>query len=453
MNTMNNINISFVLPPLFFNKDSIGFNEMLTSELAAICKKNRIHHFISNEKPEHKSSIYILPVQYRDDVFSEWMIQCIKMCKKIGSVVMVCGKSSSVEFRYILKYTEADYVFLGEADITLDEIVKELPEIPESQWHNRLKSIPGLAYINTNKICKTEIRECKEPMDNLPMPEYEYLTFTNVKYPICVMETSRSCHGKCNFCEGYLFRCFNKGNEYRAKSPERVIEEMKYVINTYKCRIFSFSDDNFFADGNKGKQRAIEIANKLISNKIKAKFTIECRADDVEYDIFKLLKQAGLIKVFIGIESGSQSVLDRYHKGITVEDNHKAIRILQELNIKCHPGHILFDPKTTINELWDTVNFFETYISDFFSFQEGYDSRLLYYPQGCSIVQDFWPNKSKEFYEKVWYHGVECMFEHERTEKVYLKYCEYINDQNLFSGTNMLQRRIYCLKKALIETK
>lgn len=442
--------ISIVIPPLFFNKDSIGYNEMLASELKAVISSYRIiKSSICIERPNEKADIYILAVQYRDDVFSGWMTQTIKECHQLGGIVFVCGKSASVEYRYLLKYVNANFVFMGEAEETLENII-EIAITKKKVKYEDFYGIKGIAYLFENEIIKYK-RLLKKSLDDLPMPQYEYISSREVKYPICVMETSRSCHGKCNFCEGCLFRNFTGENEYRVKSPERVVDELKYVIQTYGTRVFSFADDNFFADGHRGKQRAIEIADLIIKNHLKNRFTIECRADDVDYEIFKNLKKAGLIKVFVGIESGSQAVLDRYNKGTTVDVNRNAIDILNSLNIQCHPGYILFDPKTTLSELQETVAFFEPYLDSLFSFKEGYDNRLLYYPQGCPIVNDFWPNQTEEFYEKVWYQGVECLYEDEKTAAVYEKFSEMMSDSQMFSGSNMLKRRIYCLKKALIE--
>ncbi len=425
---------------------------MLASELTAVCQEEKVRFAIDVEHPTSSANLYVLTVQYREDVFSEWFVQCVNECRKMNGVVCVCGKSSAVEYRYILKYTNADYVFLGEAEETLREILHIIDEREQDAWWERIHSVDGVAYKVGDRIIKTAKRRCRSSMDDLPYPKYEYLTRRDI-YRLCVMETSRSCHGKCNFCEGYLFRNFVERSECRAKSPRRVIEEIKYVIDTYSCRVFSFSDDNFLMDGNIGKQRAVEIANLLDENKIKIRFTIECRADDIDYETFRCLKRAGLIKVFVGIESGSQAVLDRYNKGTTVEDNHKAIQILNELGIQCHPGHILFDPKTTDKELWDTVNFFEPYLDTLFSFEEGESDRLLYYPQGCSIVRDFWPNRNEQYYEKVWYKGVECEFEHEKTSRIFALFSKYIKDSALFQNTNILQRRILCLKKALIDVE
>ena len=440
--------INFVIPPLFFNKDSTGFNEMLASELSAICVRNKVDFSTYYEYTDRRANLYIFPVQYREDVFSKWFVQSIEKCKSLGGIVIVCGKSSSVEYKYILNNTEADFVALGEFDNTLQDIIKIDFNCDIQLQINKIREIPGLSYLYNSKLIKSGKRSVLSSMDDLPFPCYEYLENKN-NYRLCVMESSRSCHGKCNFCEGHLFRSFTIGNEYRVKSPQRVVEEIKYVVNRYSCRVFSFSDDNFFADGDKGLQRAIEIANLLISNKTKIRFTIECRADDVKKDVFEYLKKAGLIKAFIGIESGSQSVLDRYNKGTTVEDNHYAIQTLSDLNILCHPGHILFDPKTTKQELGETVSFFEKYIDKLFSFDQGDSDRLLYYPQGCDIVYKFWPNKSQQFYENIWYNGINCEFEDEHTKTIYENFTRYMSDNEKYKNDNILKRRILCLKDAI----
>ena len=443
--------VTFVLPPLFFNKDSTGFNEMLACELAAVCKEKSVNYTYIFEKPEQKADIFILPVQYREDVFSQWMTDCVDLCHRLNGIVFVCGKSASVEYRYVLKYAKADFVLLGEAEETLSEILK-IGTKNGVLSKNIFEDIIGMAY-EVDGAIKYRLRKIENSsMDSLPFPDYSYLKQKD-KYRICIMESSRSCHGKCNFCEGYLFRNFSGGKEYRVKSAERVVAEMKDVIDKYSCRVFSFSDDNFFADGKFGRKRSEEIAKLLIDKRVKCRFTIECRADDIDYETFKLLKHAGLIKVFVGIESGSQFVLDRYNKGTTVQDNHNAIRILKKLNIQCHPGHILFDPKTTEKELWETVNFFEEYLDFLFSFDEGESNRLLYYPCNCTIVNDFWPNCSEEEYEQIWYHGINCTFENKQTEKIYSLFLQYMKQKELYENYNVLQRRILCLKKALLEVR
>lgn len=439
--------ICIILPPFFFNPDSQGFNEMLASEMIAVCESSA-DVSVCKEFPQNEADIFIMTVQYREDVLSEWMQKSIMRCKQLGGIVMVAGKASSVEFAYILKRCGADFVFLGETEETLSDLLSlSIPlDIP------KLKSVDGLAYIEKDSV-KYRLRKREETLDDYPIPQYRYLEEGKKIYPLCVMETCRSCHGKCNFCEGYLFRQQNLGDTYRVKSPERVVEEIENVIKTYNCRLFSFSDDNFFADGNRGIERAEQIAKRLIEKKIKMRFTIECRADDIMPDSMALLKKAGLYKVFVGIESGSQDVLNRYNKGISVEQNHQAIKTLNDLHILCHPGHILFDPLTTRKELEDTVSFFESYLDYFFSFNDGFDSRLLFFPHGCEILKLYWPNQSEEFYDNICYNGIRFAFQNPEVESIYNKFVENLQNQNKYKDSNLLKRRIYCLKEALNEIR
>lgn len=434
--------ICFVLPPFFFNPDSQGYNEMLASELMATCKPY-VSTYVDNEYPHIEADIYIMCVQYREDILSSWMKTCIYQCKQYGGIVMVAGKASSVEYEYVLTQCCADFVFLGEPEETLFDIISL-----SSLSITNLKTIAGLAFKENSNV-KYKYRKATKMLDEYNMPQYEYLKEGKSKYPICVMETCRSCHGKCRFCEGFLYRKQTLRDEYRVKSPDRVVEEIERVVRTYNYRIFSFSDDNFFADGNYGIERAEKIAKLLIEKKVRIRFTIEGRADDISYDTIALLKKAGLYKVFIGIESGSQSVLDRYRKGTTVEQNHNAIKVLNDLHVLCHPGHILFDPFTTREELEDTVSFFLPYLNNLFSFNEGYDSRVLFFPHGCEMLQLYWPNESKKFYDDVCYNGIHFSFRNQDVEHIYKRFNECLHDTTKYSNCTLLERRIYCLKDAL----
>ena len=71
------------------------------------------------------------------------------------------------------------------------------------------------------------------------------------------------------------------------------------------------------------------------------------------------LKEAGLRSLFLGIESGSDSQLRRYCKGVTAEQSVEAIELLTKLGIEQDIGYIIFDPLVTVDELMQTVEFLE----------------------------------------------------------------------------------------------
>lgn len=92
---------------------------------------------------------------------------------------------------------------------------------------------------------------------------------------------------------------------------------------------------------------------------MKIHYSIECRADNVEKELFALLRSSGLKRVFLGMESGSQTVLDRFKKDITVEENITAIKILSGFDIYVTIGFIMFDDRTNLSEINENLTFIQ----------------------------------------------------------------------------------------------
>jgi radical SAM superfamily enzyme YgiQ (UPF0313 family) len=120
---------------------------------------------------------------------------------------------------------------------------------------------------------------------------------------------------------------------------------------------FGFVDDNFIGPGSKGKERAVRIAEEIRARKLKIRFSIECRADEVDEDTLRALKEAGLRAVFMGIESGVQRQLDTFNKGTTTEQNRRAIELVRNVGLAMGSGFMLFDPYVTVEELQENIRF------------------------------------------------------------------------------------------------
>jgi len=120
---------------------------------------------------------------------------------------------------------------------------------------------------------------------------------------------------------------------------------------------FLFVDDAFLDATKESHVRAREIATEIIRRKLKIRFAIQCRPDAVEKGVFRILRDAGLYLVFVGIESGIERSLKYFKKGITLNQIRNSIRILNELGIEINAGFILSDPNTTWEELRENVEF------------------------------------------------------------------------------------------------
>jgi hypothetical protein len=80
----------------------------------------------------------------------------------------------------------------------------------------------------------------------------------------------------------------------------------------------------------------------------------------VKEETFKLLRKAGLVKIFVGLESGSETQLKRYRKGFSLDEFIKAYELLKKCNIECEFGLILLDPLMNLNELKQSLRFLES---------------------------------------------------------------------------------------------
>jgi hypothetical protein len=131
-----------------------------------------------------------------------------------------------------------------------------------------------------------------------------------------------------------------------------VIAEIEWLYRRqHGARKIIFVDDNFIGSGQKGRDRAAAIARELIRRRLHIGFSLECRVDQVDPELLRLLKSAGLGWVLLGIESGVQRTLDLFDKKTRVATNAHALETLRQLDLQIGVGFILFEPFTTPEEL------------------------------------------------------------------------------------------------------
>lgn len=247
-----------------------------------------------------------------------------------------------------------DTIVRGEGELTFCELVQTL------ESGGSLHTVKGIAFKEKNKVVITPPRPLIKDIDVLPFPSRDILKEITEKAPTlarAAVATGRGCYGNCSFCSVHAFYKLGKGPQARLRSPTHIVDELQEIVNEFGISSIFFIDDNFIGPGKKGKRRAAEIAQEIIKRGLSIKFTLYCRANDVEKELFTLLKRAGLTRVFVGIESGVQSVLDRFLKGTTVAGNVSAITILKKMGITWDAGFILYDPDTTFEEFKENVEF------------------------------------------------------------------------------------------------
>jgi radical SAM superfamily enzyme YgiQ (UPF0313 family) len=138
---------------------------------------------------------------------------------------------------------------------------------------------------------------------------------------------------------------------------EDVINEIEYLCNSYNINYIYICDDNFIGYGKKIKTRIKAFVKGIKKNHLNVTIHYECRVDAIDPELLELLKAGGFKDILLGLESGVQSMLDRWKKRISVEQNKQAIRLVSQMGLNLKPGFILFDEETTLEELRENINF------------------------------------------------------------------------------------------------
>ena len=216
-----------------------------------------------------------------------------------------------------------------------------------------LKDILGITYREEGKIFKNPSAPLIEDLDNLPLPARRYLEMEKYKFRLFVpgkgwsttthLVTSRGCPFGCSFC----ITSKMSGKLWRARSPENIVSELEEIIRNTGIKTIWFYDDTFTMD----KKRVEKICQLIIEKKLNIDFTCSVRVDTVDKDLLKLMKRAGCFKIFFGVESASQRILDEVcGKRISLDQVRQLSSWLDELGIIKNPSYIIGFPTETVEE-------------------------------------------------------------------------------------------------------
>jgi radical SAM superfamily enzyme YgiQ (UPF0313 family) len=187
------------------------------------------------------------------------------------------------------------------------------------------------------KIIKMPLRD----LESLPVPDWDKVNLKRYKKDI-PYESSRGCPNRCKFCVNSIII-----KPYRAKSAEKVLRDLKILKEKYDIEHIHFVDDNFFVD----LKRALKIAKGM--KKLKLKWFGECRADYIAkwgMKIINFLEDCGCDSLTVGIESGSQRILDMVNKQITLKDALQCAKKIGMTNIVPAFSFIIGFPNETEND-------------------------------------------------------------------------------------------------------
>ncbi|MCP4603940.1 MAG: B12-binding domain-containing radical SAM protein [Proteobacteria bacterium] len=266
--------------------------------------------------------------------------------------VVVGGPITSSVGDLLLEKTRTDIIVIGEGEITIVQLCEKIGE-------DDLSSIKGIWYRDGSNqaIVKNPPQERISDLDTIPMPQYDmfamdtYLhthgSIIKLKNPKSSMNTitSRGCPYQCTFCS----KAF--GNKVRYRSVTSIIDEVRFLKKEYGVDFFIFNDELFTILD----KRITEFCEVLIKESMNISWSAWARPQRLKEETLKLMERAGCYILSLGIESGSQRILDDVKKKTNVEEIIDTVSRIERSGIHTHVNLMIGYPNDDLESIRDTL--------------------------------------------------------------------------------------------------
>ncbi len=256
------------------------------------------------------------------------------------SLPIVAGGYCCLEGEPLFDGSGLDVVVVGEGEETIAELA------PLLLARRPIDGVKGILFRSPDgRVVRTPPREGPAELDDLPLPSYGHFPAgTGVRR----VYASRGCPFDCSFCE---IKDFYGRKRIRFHGPDYVRRLLQRLIarGDGPVRSISFNDDEFLLDPGHLERMA------GVARELGLLICFQTRTGDVVRHAEVLAKNRDVIEqVHMGVESFSQSQLDRWSKRAPVAVNRRALEVLSGLGISYYPYLILSDARTTVAELEET---------------------------------------------------------------------------------------------------
>ena len=264
-----------------------------------------------------------------------------------NATVVLGGPHATFMDEQILNEEKAvDIIVRGEGEQTILDVAQTLAN------SKSLSMVDGITFRSNGQIIRTPDRQFIQHLDDLPKPSYEHFSLEKYRVfgkRIMPVISSRGCPLQCSFCVSS--RMF--GRAFRARSPEKVVDEIEWLINKHDADALTFYDDTLTFD----KKRIYSICDEIANRKIHRPWDCQTRVDQVSRELLAKMHKAGCQQVFFGVESGCQQILDAVNKKTSIIQNEKAIKMAKNEGLFVTISVIIGYPGETRDTLIQTLDF------------------------------------------------------------------------------------------------
>ncbi len=289
---------------------------------------------------------------------------CIEVCKLSKQInpeiVTVLGNvHPTFMWKEILDgyHNCIDYIVRGEGEITL-------PELLDCHFlKGDLSKIKGIVFWPDDRAIATPAREYISDLDSIEgawdLVDWDIYTYRPTPGSVlAVVNSSRGCNQYCSFCSQQLFW----SRKWRAKSPEMFVSELEHIHTEYGVNAAMIADETPTLD----RQRWERILDLLIERSMDMELFMETRVKDIvrDRDILWRYREAGIVHIYVGVESTSQDTLKKFEKDVSIEESKLAIELINGHNIISETSFVLGMPDETEGSIKNTLELAKHYNPD-----------------------------------------------------------------------------------------
>ncbi|MBK7584105.1 MAG: cobalamin-dependent protein [Myxococcales bacterium] len=258
-------------------------------------------------------------------------------------------------YREVLeRYSAIDSVVRHEGEVTLVELCERLGRGVS------LDDLSGLAHRAADgSLHVAPPRPLASDLDAIAFPKRVGEPQLHMGVPAAFLVGTRGCYGHCTFC------CINAyiddagGERYRSRSADNIADEIALVRRERGARMLVFHDDDFFTrNAVRDLARAKSLRDALKQRGVNdVALVLKARPDDLDDNVFRVLSEIGILRIYIGIEAGSSQGLKTLGRGVDIGANQRALDFLRRAGIYACFNMLIFDPETRIRSLRESLQF------------------------------------------------------------------------------------------------
>ena len=310
---------------------------------------DEIRHQVETYKPDVVMSLDYLPVTGAISTCTvPAAVEALRTAKQVDPAIhtLIGGPHPTFMYEEMLNEDDnpVDVILRGEMEGTLTELLDALAE------GRAIYDVRGIAFVRDGEIVATPQRPHIEDLDTLT-PAWDALEWEDYHYNIdpwgrmASILTSRGCMMGCSFCSQ---RVFWRG-EWRARDPHKVMDEIRHLVDEYQVEFITMID----AYPTHDRERWEKILDLLIEADLGVKLLIETRVEDIirDEDIMHKYAQAGIMHIYLGLETSTDELLNSLNKGTTIDMNEHAVKILKQHDIMVEASFMIGFPEET----WDSI--------------------------------------------------------------------------------------------------